>query len=241
VSGQGDIADPGNPNSPVANLGVGENIFLWTVDNGPCGAGITSDQVSIFLFDLGAPPAAAGPDQSFCSPVSTATLNANTPTAPAVGVWSVAQGTATFADVNDPATGVTDLSVGENILTWTIDNGMCGISHDSVSIFIYDANAPAAAAGPDQEYCTPQDSTLLTGNTPTFPAQGTWSLVGGAGLFADANDPVTKVVGLAIGANTFVWTVDNGPCADAITNDTMTVVIFSDSTAAANAGEDFET
>jgi gliding motility-associated-like protein len=241
VSGQGDIADPGNPNSPVANLGVGENIFLWTVDNGPCGAGITSDQVSIFLFDLGAPPAAAGPDQSVCSPVSTATLNANTPTAPAVGVWSVAQGTATFADVNDPATGVTDLSVGENILTWTIDNGMCGISHDSVSIFIYDANAPAAAAGPDQEYCTPQDSTLLTGNTPTFPAQGTWSLVGGAGLFADANDPVTKVVGLAIGANTFVWTVDNGPCADAITNDTMTVVIFSDSTAAANAGEDFET
>jgi len=237
MSGQGNITDANDPTSTVENLGVGQNIFSWTVDNGPCG-GITTDQVSIFLFNLNAPPAAAGPDQSFCSPTSTATLGANTPTAPAIGVWALVQGTATITDVNDPATTITGLSIGENILTWTIDNGVCGITTDSVKIFIYDANEPPANAGPDQQYCTPQDSTLLTGNTPTFPAQGTWSVIDGAGLFVDANDPATKVVGLAIGANTFIWTVDNGPCADAITSDTVTVIIFSDSTAAANAGED---
>jgi gliding motility-associated-like protein len=237
VSGQGDITDPTDPLSAVENLGVGENVFSWTVDNGPCG-GITTDQVSIFLFNLNAPPAAAGTDQSFCSPTSSATLSANTPTAPAIGVWALVQGTAAITDVNDPETLVSDLSIGENILTWTIDNGVCGISTDSISIFIYDADAPPAGAGPDQQYCTPQDSTLLVGNIPTFPAQGTWTLLNGAGLFADVNDPGTKVTGLAIGANTFVWTVDNGPCADAITTDTLTVTIFSDSTAAANAGED---
>src|SRR5690606_29255676 len=52
--------------------------------------------------------------------------------------------------------------------------------------------------------------------------------------------PGSKVVGMAIGANTFVWTTSNGPCPDAITSDTVTVIIYSDSTAAAFAGDDFE-
>ena len=240
VSGQGTIADPSNPATEVTDLGVGENIFRWTVDNGPCGAGITSDEVSIFLFDLNAPPAAAGPDQSFCTPTDNAVMAANTPTAPAIGTWSVSQGGGQFVDVNDPNTTVTGLPVGENILRWSFDNGVCGFTQDYVSIFIFDENNPPANAGLDQAYCTPQDSTYLQGNTPTFPASGTWSVIDGAGLFADTSDPSSKVVGMAIGSNTFVWTTSNGPCPNAITMDTVTVTIFSDSTAAANAGEDFE-
>ena len=240
VSGQGTIVDPNDPATEVTDLGVGENIFEWTVDNGPCGAGRTSDQVSIFLFDLNAPPAAAGPDQSFCTPDESAVMAANTATLPAIGEWSVAQGTGFFADVNDPNTTVTGLTVGENILRWSFDNGVCGFTQDYVSVFIFDEHNPPANAGPDQAYCTPQDSTYLEGNTPTFPASGSWSVIDGAGLFADMSDPSTKVVGMAIGTNTFVWTTSNGPCPNAITMDTITVVIFSDSTAAADAGEDFE-
>jgi len=196
--------------------------------------------VSIFLFDLNAPPADAGPDQSFCTPDDSAIMAANTATLPAVGQWSVSQGTGFFADEFDPNTTVTGLTVGENILTWSFDNGVCGFTSDNVSIFIFDDQNPPANAGPDQAYCTPQDSTYLQGNTPTFPASGTWSLFDGAGLFENVNDPNSKVVGMAIGANTFIWTTDNGPCPDAITSDTVTVIIYSDSTAAADAGEDFE-
>ena len=117
-----------------------------------------------------------------------------------------------IVDVNDPTSDVSGLTVGENILTWTVDNGICGISSDNVSIFIFDENNAPANAGPDVEICTPQDSIFLAGNTPTFPATGTWSLVAGAGLFEDVSYPTSKVVGLSIGSNTFVWTVDNGPC-----------------------------
>jgi gliding motility-associated-like protein len=241
VSGQGTITDVNDPNTTVTALGIGENIFAWSLSNGPCANGSASDQVSIFLFDLNAPPAVAGPDQSQCTPNTSTVLAGNQPTGAAIGVWSLTQGTATFADPNDPLTGVTDLTAGENILTWTIDNGLCGISSDNVSIFIYDENNPPADAGPDVEICTPQDSVFLAGNLPTFPAQGTWSLVAGAGLFQDVNDPTSKVVGLAIGNNTFVWTVDNGPCNSPITTDTMTVVLYNDSTSAANAGPDLET
>ncbi len=240
VSGQGSITDPANPATTVTALGVGVNIFEWTVDNGPCGAGITTDQVSITLFDLNAPPAAAGPDQSFCTPTDNAVMAANLPLAPAVGSWSVSQGTANFADVNDPATAVSGLGVGENIFTWSFNNGVCGFTADEVSLFIFDAGNPPASAGADQAYCTPQDSTFLQGNTPVFPATGTWTLIDGAGLFEDVQDPDTKVVGMAIGANTFVWATSNGPCPNAITSDTITVTVYSDSTAAANAGGDLE-
>ena len=239
VSGTGTITDAANPNTTVTGLGVGVNVFAWTVDNGPCGAGITSDQVSITLFNLNAPPAAAGPDQSFCTPTDSAVMVANLPTPPAVGNWSTT-GTATFDNPSDPHTTVRGLTVGENILTWSFNNGVCGFTADNVSVFIFDANNPPANAGPDQAYCTPQDSTFMQGNTPIFPASGTWSVINGAGLFADVHDPLSKVVGMAIGANTFVWTTSNGPCPNAITMDTMTVIIYSDSTAAAFAGDDFE-
>lgn len=240
VSGQGTITDPTNPATTVTGLGVGVNVFAWTVDNGPCGAGITTDQVSITLFNLNAPPAAAGPDQSFCTPTDNAVMAANVPTPPAVGAWAVSQGTGVFANVNNPATTVSGLSVGENILTWSFNNGVCGFTTDNVSIFIFDADNLPASAGADQAYCTPQDSTFLQGNTPIFPATGMWTLIDGAGLFEDVQDPGTKVVGMAIGANTFVWATSNGPCPNAITSDTVTVTVYSDSTAAANAGADFE-
>ncbi|MBL7963022.1 MAG: gliding motility-associated C-terminal domain-containing protein [Flavobacteriales bacterium] len=239
VSGAGTIADPNLPFTPVTALGIGENIFEWTVSNGPCGP-VTTDQISVFLFDLNAPPADAGADQQACTPNTSTVLTGNTPTAPAIGVWNLVQGTAAIADVNDPASTINGLSVGENILTWTIDNGICGISVDSVSLFIFDEDAPPADAGPDQELCTPSDSTYLAAVPPVFPATGSWSLFSGAGLFEDPADPATKVVGLSIGENVFVWTVNNGPCADPITTDTMTVVLYNDSTAPAYAGPDIE-
>ncbi len=240
VSGVGTIADPADPNTAVTGLGVGVNVFEWTVDNGPCAAGLTSDQVIILLFDLNAPPAAAGPDQEICAPEDSVSMAGNTPTSPGVGTWTLTQGTGAFADVNDPTTAVTGLSIGENILTWTIDNGICGISSDDISVFVFDPNAVLADAGADVEICVPQDSIVLAGNTPTFPATGTWTQIDGAGLFADVNDPNSLVVGLAIGANTFVWTIDNGPCANPISTDTMTVILYDDSTEAANAGPDLE-
>ncbi|MBK9274716.1 MAG: gliding motility-associated C-terminal domain-containing protein [Flavobacteriales bacterium] len=240
VNGQGTITDPSDPNTTVTGLGIGLNEFAWTVDNGPCANGITADNVVINLFDENAPPADAGPDQELCAPASSTFLQGNTAVGVAIGTWTLVQGTGVFADANDPLTEVTGLTIGENIFQWTIDNSVCGISDDLVSIFVFDPNNPPADAGPDQELCVPTDSTLLAGNTPIFPATGTWSVIAGTGVFADANDPGTLVSTLSIGVNTFRWTVDNGPCANPITFDEVTVILYSDSTSAADAGPDQE-
>lgn len=242
VSGAGTITDPSSPTSGVTGLAIGENVFAWTVDNGPCASGITTDQVSIFVFDANNASANAGPDQELCTPTSSTVLAGSAVTFPATGTWSVVSGTAVIANANDPATTVSGLVVGEVVLQWTVDNGPCanGITTDQVVIQVFDENNPTADAGPDQELCTPTSTTTLAGSAVTFPAIGTWSVVSGTATIADVNDPTTAVSGLGVGAVVLQWTVDNGPCDAGITTDQMTILVFDENNPVANAGPDQE-
>lgn len=240
VSGQGTIVDMNDPNTDITGLGIGTNIFEWTVNNGSCPNGITSDQVQIDLFDANAPPANAGPDQLLCSPQDQAVLAANVPVGSAIGTWTVSQGTGIFGDANDPNTQVTGLVIGENIFTWTLESGECVTTTDQVSVFVFDPNSPIADAGLDQQLCVPQDSVFMAGSIPIFPATGTWTLVSGSGIPVDVNDPSTMITGLTEGSNIFQWQVFNGPCPNGLTGDLVEVTVYGDTTAAANAGPDLQ-
>lgn len=239
ISGQGIIADANDPQTAITGLGLGNNIFQWEVYNGSCANGLTSDQVTITLFDAQAPPADAGPDQEFCAPTSTATISGNTPVGAAIGTWTLAGGQGTIDDPASPTTTVSNLAVGENIFLWTVSSGVCVTTEDSVSIFIYDPNNPPANAGMDQELCVPQDSVFMAGSSLIFPALGTWSVLAGAGTPVNYNDPLTLIENIDIGVNTYQWSVYNGPCGSSI--DDVTIILYDDTTAAANAGPDIET
>ena len=240
VSGQGTIVDANDPLTEITDLGLGVNVFEWTVDNGACPNGITTDQVTLVLFDAQAPPADAGPDQELCAPDDSAVLVANPPVGAAFGTWTILQGSGSVADENNPNTTVSGMEVGETILTWTLSSGVCVTTVDSVSIFVFDPNNPIANAGLDQELCVPQDSVFMAGSNLIFPAQGTWTLVSGTGTPVAPNDPGTLISGLSVGQNVFQWEVYNGPCANSLTSDQVTITLFSDSTSAANAGPDLE-
>jgi hypothetical protein len=84
-----------------------------------------------------------------------------------------------FADINDPATTVSGLQPGDNILTWTVDNGSCGTTTDQVNIRLFSDAQPDADAGPDQQLCTPDSDADMAGSALTYPATGTWTLVSG--------------------------------------------------------------
>jgi hypothetical protein len=75
--------------------------------------------------------AAAGPDQTGSN--LTFTLNANTP-ANGQGYWSVLSGTGNFAQIHNPATTVTGLTLGSNVYVWKIYTDACHSSADAVSI-----------------------------------------------------------------------------------------------------------
>ncbi|NQX90647.1 MAG: IgGFc-binding protein, partial [Flavobacteriales bacterium] len=242
ISGTGDIADASDPNSEVTNLAVGENVFEWTINNGPCTPTSTSDQVTILVFESGDAPAAAGADQELCLPTTSTFLDGNVPTAPSVGTWTLISGAGSFQDINNPSSQVTGLAVGENVFRWTVDNGSCGSggTFDEVSIFLFSNTSPSAMAGADQNLCTPQTSTDLEGNNPIFPATGQWTVVSGTGVFADDSDPMSEVTGLSIGENIFEWTLDNGPCPGAITSDQVSIFVFDGGAPQPEAGDDQE-
>jgi hypothetical protein len=79
---------------------------------------------------IGAPLAFAGNDKTVCG---TDTLQALNP-AYGTGMWSVATGTATFTNAADAHTSVSNLTAGTNKLVWTVVNGTCGTSTDTVTI-----------------------------------------------------------------------------------------------------------
>ena len=237
VSGTGTFADANDANTAVSDLSIGENVFAWVIDNGPCG--LSTDEVTIRIFDPEAPVAAAGEDQFMCTPVSTTVLNGNTPATPGTGTWTLISGMGTINDVNDPNTALSGLTIGENVFAWTIYNGPCAEpTVDVVSIFVYDENHPDAQAGLDQELCLPQNTTVLNATPAIFPAFGTWSLLEGSGSIGDVNDPNSFVSGLTLGANTFVWTINNAPCDFALNPDTVTIFIFEEDIIPALAGND---
>ena len=149
-------------NALVTNLGIGENIFQWNIDNGACPGDATVDDLSIFVFDANHPDADAGEDQEFCSgALNEATLTANAAIFPAMAEWTLVSGTGTIVSPTETTTVVTNLGVGENVFQWSIDNGPCGTYTDTVTITIYDAGVVNADAGDDAEYCTPTTSHVL--------------------------------------------------------------------------------
>lgn len=128
VSGTGTITTPASETSGVTGLGVGANVFQWTISNAPCPS--TSDQVTITNTGGGA-PAAAGPDQSVCS--SSAILAGNVPSF-GTGLWTLVSGTATITTPSSATSGISGLGVGVSVFEWTISNPPCPSTSDQITI-----------------------------------------------------------------------------------------------------------
>lgn len=76
-------------------------------------------------------------------------------------------------------------------------------------------------AGADQSVC----GTVATLNATSTLNTGTWSVLSGAGTFADPNSPNTTVSGLNPGANVFLWSATSDLCGDVMDS----VTVFSNS------------
>jgi hypothetical protein len=222
VSGTGTITTPTSPASTVTGLGLGNNTFRWTLLNGSC----TDSQDDVIIARNDYTASNAGPDQAVCA--TTATLAGNTPIT-GTGTWTLISGNGTITTPNSPTSGLTALGVGANTFRWTLLNGVCADSQDDV--IITRDQLTTSNAGPDQTVCA--TSATLAGNSPVS-GTGTWTVISGTGTFSNANSPTSDVTGLALGANTFRWTLNNGSCA----NSQDDVIITRNDFTTANAGSD---
>jgi len=89
-----------------------------------------------FSIEILAPPtiADAGPDITIIPPTASEILDGNTANASYTTNWTVLQGTAQFVDETLPNTEASAFSIGENVLQWSISNGVCPASIDSMVV-----------------------------------------------------------------------------------------------------------
>jgi gliding motility-associated-like protein len=79
------------------------------------------------------PVANAGPDQVLANKFVT-TMGAQLENSFETGVWSLISGTADFSDISLPTTEVSGLSDGKNLFLWTVTDGVCPSSSDTIAI-----------------------------------------------------------------------------------------------------------
>ena len=225
------IVSVNNPSTLITGLIPGNYIFGWTINNGLCST--ITDSVSIT--NDGTPTVAlAGTDQTRCNDTST-TLNGNTPVTGS-GTWTQVSGpnAATIFSQTDPFTLIENLVPGVYSFVWTIDNGVCASSNDTVKITI-NSLANIANAGADQSLCNQSSVTMFANSAGV--GTGNWTLISGPNVPVIVNsvDENTDVIGMIAGTYIFRWTITNSICTS--TFDDVQVVIL-DSPAITSAGID---
>lgn len=95
--------------------------------------------VTVTVFHI--PVAKAGTDQVLSNQNET-TMNAEVIQNYETGVWSEISGTGSFFDSNYAKTAVTGLSPEKNVFAWTVTNGICPPSSDTVVITVHDNLLP---------------------------------------------------------------------------------------------------
>ena len=219
------VQSEGIPSGGTYPVGVTVNKFIITDVNGnvdSCSFTVTRDPEPTVSMP--------GPDQTICA--DTAQLAAN---AASIGtaIWTSVSGTVTFDDNTDPLTIARNLSIGENRLVWSISNGVCATSTDTIIVNV-DADPSAAVAGMDRLLC---DVNQVGMNAdPISIGNGTWTLVSGSANIANAGSNTTQIDNLGIGVNTLAWTVSNGVCPSV--SDTIDIAVSNTPIIDAGADQD---
>ncbi len=219
VSGSGTFSAPSNQNTTVIGItDLSVNQYKWTVFKNGC-----SDD-DIVMITNNSITADAGNDFSVCNPDTV--LNGNNPL-PGTGVWTIQVGGGNLTDDSSPTTEITNLSLNDNIIRWTITYNTC-TSYDEVTIT---NNTVTATAGGDQQLC--RDYTTLQGQEPPAEGNGLWELISGNGTIQNTTLYNTQVTNLASGFSTFRWTIFNNGC-----NSGGDEVTINNKSFEADAGED---
>ena len=213
----------------ITTVPVNTNITLrWTETNGTCSDYndvVIRNDAAVTVADAGNATADANCDaKTFVLGGNTALVGTGTWTAsPSSGV--------SFSNANNPIATVTVPNWEAYTFTWTIVNGTCSTSDNTVVTFY--EQVTTADAGIDQAKCATETFTLA-GNTATVGV-GTWTKISGAGSITSLNSATSGVTGVTAGQSTVLrWTIVNGTCSS---YDEVTLINDEQSVAAAGADQ----
>ncbi|HEY9258094.1 hypothetical protein, partial [Chitinophaga sp.] len=230
------ITDSTLNNTQVKVLAGHTATMVWTISNGTCAA--TTDTVLLTNYEVPA-IAKANIDQEHCND-SIFTLAANKPTEyGARGAWTAVSKPSwvTITDTTLNNTTVKVLAGHTATLVWTISNGTCAATTDTVLLTNY-ATANTANAGPDQKICNNTGDFIMQANAPGVPtAKGTWTLLMGNATIKSPNSPTTAVTVPVGDTAVLQWAIANGVCDTTFSR--VTIINYK-AAITANAGPDQE-
>ncbi|MGB3547323.1 MAG: gliding motility-associated C-terminal domain-containing protein [Saprospiraceae bacterium] len=170
------IANPDDPQTAVTGLQP-DNVysFNWTVSS------LCGNSTDVVLVNISDPAPDAGPDVIACDLSAAATVTAAAPSVGSIGRWSSPDAAVVIANPANRSTQVSNLAVGENLLVWTVDQGLCGPGARDTTVVLY-KEPPLAVADvvlvpfgvttsfdPTVNDEVPPGSTV---NFPTVPSRG---------------------------------------------------------------------
>lgn len=191
----------------VNNLQFGDNTFVWTIQSPSCGN--TTDTVTVTVYELPNPPAATL-DEMFACNATSIEITGNTPTV-GYGMWYDVNGVATFADSSVVPTTVSNLQSGWNYIVWSIGNGVCPISTDTIRIF---ANQHAVINPIDSlgTICSDDNSIIVSGIPPLTGFSSVWYISQGTGDIAYPSSSQTLINNLGVGENLIIYKLTSTNC-----------------------------
>ncbi len=132
------FSEPSDPNTMVSVPVAGEYDFVWSVGDGQCS---DRDTVHISFLEAGTSLTVnAGPDQSI--DVATSAVLSGSVTNGATITWSSADQGLVFDNISDPATTVSGLSSGENLVILSATFGSCATASDTMVVRVNDIFVP---------------------------------------------------------------------------------------------------
>lgn len=177
ITGGGTITNPNSPSTGVTSLATGPNTFVWNISSGACT--INSDTV-IINRDALPTVSNAGANISTCD--SSLTLNGNSP-ASGVGQWTLISGTGNLANPVNPNSGFSGIQVGTSVLSWTISNGSCPASVDTLQVLRNAAPAMPTVSG-NLNICIGGSALLTASSSASNPSYIWWDAATGGNSLA---------------------------------------------------------
>ena len=214
VSGQATFNNQFANVTGVNNLGFGTNVLAWTITSAQCGE--TSDTLRIIVSQQPL-PASALDTIIACNDLSVQ-LSATNPLY-GIGTWTTTQG-ATISDIHATTPDATNLAAGWNNFVWTVTNGSCAASSDTLRVY---STTQATINQADTALCLENASLNLVGSTPAAGQAGTWSFLSGSGSLSSTNTTSTTVSGLGLGINIIVYKMTNEDCPN--TTDSVEIIV----------------
>ncbi|MEM6270682.1 MAG: T9SS type A sorting domain-containing protein [Bacteroidota bacterium] len=177
LGGSGTVTNSTSATSTVTGLGFGPNTFVWNIASGACT--VNADTV-VITRDAVPTTAAAGADLFTCD--STVILNANAP-AIGAGQWNLIGGSGNFANNADPNTALSGLAVGPATLSWTISNGVCPPSIDTLQV-TRNAQPALPLVNGTLQVCAGGGTALTATSGATNPSFVWWDAASGGNSLA---------------------------------------------------------